>query len=85
MKDSSRLKGPWAGTIAVLLAACLFATSGTIIKHLIQGYGLPPLTVAAVRITKTIEIVDGPAPSVNEYQTNKRITGLWTKLKKPVF
>ena len=39
------------GTIAVLLAACLFATSGTIIKHLIQGYGLPPLTVAAVRIT----------------------------------
>ena len=51
MKDSSRLKGPWAGTIAVLLAACLFATSGTIIKHLIQGYGLPPLTVAAMRMT----------------------------------
>ncbi len=51
MKDTSRLKGHWAGTIAVLLAASLFATSGTIIKHLIQGYGLPPLTVAAVRMT----------------------------------
>ena len=51
MKDTSRLRGPWAGTIAVLLAACLFATSGTIIKHLIQGYGLPPLTVAAMRMT----------------------------------
>jgi len=51
VKDTSRLKGPWVGTIAVLLAACLFATSGTIIKHLIRGYGLPPLTVAAVRIT----------------------------------
>jgi len=50
VKDTSRLRGPWVGTIAVLLAACLFATSGTIIKHLIHGYGLPPLTVAAVRI-----------------------------------
>ena len=38
------------GTIAVLLAASLFATSGTIIKHLIQGYGLQPLTVAALRV-----------------------------------
>ena len=51
MKDTSRLKGSWVGTIAVLLAASLFATSGTIIKHLIQGYGLQPLTVAAVRMT----------------------------------
>ncbi len=42
---------PWAGTIAALLAASLFATSGTIIKHLVQGYGLQPLTIAAVRIT----------------------------------
>jgi DME family drug/metabolite transporter len=50
---------PWArtelrrsiGTICVLLSSSLFATSGTIIKHLIQGYNLQPLTVAAVRIT----------------------------------
>jgi len=51
VKDTGQLRVPWVGTIAVLLAACLFATSGTIIKHLIQGYGLQPLTVAAVRIT----------------------------------
>ena len=42
---------PWVGTVCVLLAASLFATSGTIIKHLIQGYRLQPLTVAAVRMT----------------------------------
>jgi drug/metabolite transporter (DMT)-like permease len=41
----------WIGTVLVLLAASLFATTGTIIKHLIQGYGLQPLTVAAVRIS----------------------------------
>jgi len=39
----------WAGTVAVLLAACFFSTTGTIIKHLVQDYALPPLTVAAVR------------------------------------
>ena len=39
----------WAGTVAVLLAASLFATTGSIIKHLIQDCALPPLTVAAVR------------------------------------
>lgn len=39
----------WAGTVAVLLAASLFSTTGTIIKHLVQDYALPPLTVAAVR------------------------------------
>jgi len=44
-------RGPWIGTIAVLLAASIFATSGTIIKYLIQGYRLQPLTVAAVRMT----------------------------------
>jgi DME family drug/metabolite transporter len=45
------LRSPWVGTISVVLAASLFATSGTIIKHLIQGYHLQPLTVAAVRMT----------------------------------
>ncbi len=49
MKDTSRLKGPRAGTISVLLAGSLFATSGVLIKHLVQGYGLQPLTVVAVR------------------------------------
>jgi len=51
VKHTSRPRGPWVGTIAVLLAAGLFATSGTIIKHLIQDYGLQPLTVAAMRMT----------------------------------
>lgn len=46
----------WAGTVAVLLAACLFSTTGTIIKHLVQDYALPPLTVAAVR-TSLIALV----------------------------
>lgn len=41
----------WAGTVAVLLAACFFSTTGTIIKHLVQNYALPPLTIAAVRIS----------------------------------
>jgi len=45
------LRSPWIGTISVLLAASLFATSGTIIKHLIQAYRLQPLTVATVRMT----------------------------------
>jgi len=48
---STQPRGPWVGTIAVLLSSSLFATSGTIIKHLVQGYGLPPLTVAAMRMT----------------------------------
>ena len=39
------------GPICVLLEAPLFATSGTILKHLIQDYSLQPLTVAALRIT----------------------------------
>jgi DME family drug/metabolite transporter len=51
VKEPTQPRGPWAGTISVLLAASLFATSGTIIKHLVQGYGLQPLTVVAVRIT----------------------------------
>ena len=38
------------GVVAVLVGASLFATSGTIIKHLTQDYGVPPLTVATVRI-----------------------------------
>ena len=50
VREPAQPRGSLAGTLAVLLAACLFATSGTIIKHLIQGYGLPPLTVAAARI-----------------------------------
>lgn len=45
------MRSPWIGTISVLLAASLFATSGTIIKHLIQAYRLQPLTVATVRMT----------------------------------
>ncbi len=59
MNDATQPEGPETraelrrstGTVAVLLAASLFATSGTIIKHLIQGYGLQPLTVVAVRIS----------------------------------
>ena len=30
----------WAGTVAVVLAASLFSTTGTIVKHLLQGYSL---------------------------------------------
>ena len=48
---STQPRGPWVGTIAVLLSSSLFATSGTIIKHLVHGYGLQPLTVAAMRMT----------------------------------
>ncbi len=51
IEDTTQLRGPWAGTIAVLLAGSLFATSGVLIKHLVQGYGLPPLTVVAARHT----------------------------------
>jgi len=53
VKNTTQLRGPWAGTIAVLLAGSLFATSGVLIKHLVQGYGLPPLTVVAARHTLT--------------------------------
>ena len=51
VKEPIQPRGLWIGTIFVLLSSSLFATTGTIIKHLVQGYGLPPLTVAAVRIT----------------------------------
>ncbi len=51
VKDTTQARGPWVGTICVLLSSSLFATTGTITKHLVQGYGLQPLTVAAVRIT----------------------------------
>ena len=49
VKDMAQLRGPWVGTVAVLVAGSLFATSGVLIKHLVQGYGLQPLTVVAVR------------------------------------
>ncbi len=59
MKDTSRPRGPWAGTIAVLLAGSLFATSGVLIKYLIQDYGLQPLTVIAVRTTLAALVLIG--------------------------
>jgi DME family drug/metabolite transporter len=49
VKDTGRPRGPRVGTIAVLGAGSLFATSGVLIKHLVQGYGLQPLTVVAAR------------------------------------
>jgi drug/metabolite transporter (DMT)-like permease len=42
------------GVIAVLFAASAFATSGTVIKHLTQDYGLPPLTVATIRLLMAV-------------------------------
>jgi drug/metabolite transporter, DME family len=42
------------GVIAVMLAATAFATSGTVIKHLTQDYGLPPLTLAAIRLAMAV-------------------------------
>jgi DME family drug/metabolite transporter len=59
VNDTGQLKGPWAGTIAVLLAGSLFATSGVLIKHLVQGYGLQPLTVVAARTTLAALILFG--------------------------
>lgn len=49
MQDQSRAASS-RGVIAVLFAATAFATSGTVIKHLTQDYGLPPLTVATTRL-----------------------------------
>lgn len=49
VKDAAQPKGPWVGTISVLVAGSLFATSGVLIKYLVQGYDLPPLTVVATR------------------------------------
>jgi drug/metabolite transporter (DMT)-like permease len=59
VKDTTQSGRPWVGTISVLLAGSLFATSGVIIKHLVQGYGLQPLTVVAVRTTLTALILFG--------------------------
>jgi drug/metabolite transporter, DME family len=42
------------GVIAVLFAASAFATSGTVIKHLTQDYGLPPLTIATIRLVLAV-------------------------------
>ncbi len=53
VKDATQPKVPWIGTISVLLAGVFFATSGVLIKYLIQDYGLPPLTVVAARTTLT--------------------------------
>lgn len=49
MQDQARATSS-RGVIAVLFAATAFATSGTVIKHLTQDYGLPPLTVASFRL-----------------------------------
>ena len=49
VKEPAQLRGAWTGTIAVLVAGSLFATSGVLIKYLVQGYDLPPLTVVAAR------------------------------------
>ena len=51
VQDAAQPKGPWVGTVSVLVAGSLFATSGVLIKYLIQDYGLPPLTVVAARIS----------------------------------
>jgi len=59
VKDTAQLRGPWAGTVAVLVAGSLFATSGVLIKHLVQGYGLQPLTVAAARHTLAALVLIG--------------------------
>jgi DME family drug/metabolite transporter len=50
VEDTAQFRGPWVGTVAVLVAASLFATSGVLIKHLVQGYDLSPLAVVATRI-----------------------------------
>ena len=42
------------GVIAVMFAATAFATSGTVIKHLTLDYGLPPLTVAGIRLVMAV-------------------------------
>jgi len=49
--DAAQPMGPWVGTVSVLVAGSLFATSGVLIKYLIQDYGLPPLIVVAARIS----------------------------------
>ncbi len=59
MKDTGRPRGPRVGTIAVLGAGSLFATSGVLIKHLVQGYGLQPLTVVAARTALAALILFG--------------------------
>jgi DME family drug/metabolite transporter len=59
VKDTGRPRGPRVGTIAVLGAGSLFATSGVLIKHLVQGYGLQPLTVVAARTALAALILFG--------------------------
>jgi drug/metabolite transporter (DMT)-like permease len=41
------------------LSSSLFATTGTITKHLVQAYGLQPLTVAAMRMTLAVPMLFG--------------------------
>ena len=50
MADASDSESSRIGVAAVVFGASLWATSGTIIKHLTQDYGVPPLTVAAIRV-----------------------------------
>lgn len=45
---------PSTGLVAVLAAATCFGTSGTVIKHIVQEWGLPPLTIAVVRIVLAV-------------------------------
>lgn len=45
---------PSAGLLTVLAAATCFATSGTVIKHMVQDYGLSPLTIAVVRVVLAV-------------------------------
>jgi len=51
VNDAAQSRDAWVGTISVLVAGSLFATSGVLIKYLIQDYGLPPLIVVAARIS----------------------------------
>jgi drug/metabolite transporter, DME family len=37
-----------------MCAATAFATSGTVIKHLTQDYGVPPLTLAGIRLAMAV-------------------------------
>jgi DME family drug/metabolite transporter len=59
VKEPTQLREAWVGTISVLVAASLFATSGVLIKHLVLGYGLPPLAVVAARITLAAVVLFG--------------------------
>jgi len=48
--DQPRIKVTWIGYASALAAASLFATSGTLIKHLVLTYHIPPMTVGSLRM-----------------------------------